>query len=80
MDHYDEGEWCHISGRGWVFITKNKEECVDYSRLLNKEVSIQGHIYTVVGIERHAVAHQRVGAPIGLLIRGPRKEVIDTAR
>jgi translation elongation factor EF-Tu-like GTPase len=73
--NFQEGEWFKISGRGHVFSTKMPEDHDE--SLLNKEVMIQGHTYLVTGVEMFTVCDNRLykGRPVGLLIRGNRKDV-----
>lgn len=71
--NFTEGEWFLISGRGNVFATKMPEDFD--SSLLNKEVLINGHKYTVKGVEKFAVVDDSLykGRKVGLLVRGPIK-------
>jgi translation elongation factor EF-Tu-like GTPase len=75
MIHFIEGEWHKIAGRGYVFATRMPED--HEGSLLNKEVVINGHQYTVTGVEMFALHDSRLhkGRPVGLLVRGPRKDV-----
>lgn len=72
---FTEGEWFKIAGRGHVFATKMPE---DYEgSLVKKDVLINGHQYTVTGVEMFATYDTSLfkGRSVGLLVRGPRKDV-----
>ena len=74
MIEFTGGEWFTISGRGNVYACKMP---VDHEgSLLKTEVLIEGHQYTVTGVEMHAVVDRSLfkGRTIGLLVRGPRKD------
>lgn len=72
---FTEGEWFKISGRGNVYSAKMPYS-IDYS-LLNKNVKIEGYEYLVTGVEmtRQLDSTLYKGRPIGLLVRGPRKDI-----
>jgi hypothetical protein len=68
-------EWFHIKDRGDVVsfpnpIAGNRKEV--YDRYMGKQVMIDGHTYTVKGIELFAVENHPVGRAIGLLLDEPR--------
>ncbi len=68
-------EWFEISGRGWVALVEcDQERSRDQPGLTGQDVKIDGHEYTVVGVERRMPSYAiRKAEPIGLLIRGERK-------
>jgi len=74
MTKFGPGEWFDIAGRGHVYSTYNPEECDDFSHLLNKEVEIEGNIYMCTGVEFMGFSSFRKGRPIGILVRGPKRE------
>jgi len=69
-----------IAGRGTVFTFKNKEPFWS-KEVLNQTVEIDGHEYTVTGIEmfgKHRDTGEKgylygIGEAIGLLVRGEKK-------
>lgn len=68
-------EWFHIKDRGDVVSFPNplagtRNEVTE--RYMNQIVLIEGHEYTVIGVETFAVESQPVGRAIGLLLKEPR--------
>ena len=68
-------EWFHIKDRGDVVSFPNplagtRDEV--NKRYMNQVVLIEGHKYTVIGVETFAVESQPVGRAIGLLLKEPR--------
>jgi len=58
-----------ITGRGLVFCVKNPKKCDDFKHLRDQEVSIDGKIYIVKGVEFFAhCAPWKRGENIGLLV------------
>jgi hypothetical protein len=68
------GSWFSIAGRGNVYACNMPAD--HEGSLLNQEVLIEGHKYLVTGVELQAVRDGTLykGRPVGLLVRGPRKE------
>ena len=71
IEFHAEG-WYDIEGRGKCAATKNDRWCYDWSRLIGKDVSIDGVVYRCKGVERFAVAlPYPEGFPIGLWVETP---------
>lgn len=69
MYTFENAERFDIAGRGPVFSVENPAECKDFKHLINTEVSINGELWLVRGVEyRTHGGPQRAGAPIGLLV------------
>lgn len=73
MLKFKGGEWFHISGRGWVYATRTPQECDNFSHIMSHEVEIEGHMYTVSGVEFMGFTSYKEGGPLGLLVVGPVK-------
>ena len=66
-------DWWHIKGRGDVASVRNDEEYENGCRhLIGEKVSIDGHVYTVKGVEAPCIQTIRKGVVIGLLVHEPR--------
>jgi hypothetical protein len=74
MIEFTGGEWWRIAGRGNVYACKMPETIEGSLHL--KEVKIEGHVYTVTGVEMFAINDRTLhkGRSVGLLVRGPRKD------
>lgn len=74
MREFHVEEWFHIKGRGDVAAVRNDEEFErDTGHLIGEKVMLDGVVYTVKGVESHAITPIRKGAPIALLIAEPRR-------
>lgn len=69
MRQFKAQSWFHIKGRGHVVSVINDEDFEkDSHHLLGEQVSIDGVIYTVKGVEAYCLQTVRKGASIGLLV------------
>jgi len=69
MRKFNAEGWYEIKERGLVVSVVNDEEFAkDSSHLIGEIVRIDGVEYKVKGVEAHALATIRKGAPIGLLV------------
>lgn len=62
--------WEQILGRGTVCTVESPEDFErDKPPMLHTVVNIDGHYYTVLGVESHTLPRIAKGTPIGLLVR-----------
>jgi len=62
------GQWTLV-GRGDVYTVRCPIKCFAFDWIMNKEVTIDGKLFTVIGVERFAkAAPVSKGELIGLLI------------
>lgn len=75
MIEIHDPQWYSVFGRGdAVAGFKNPEECNrdDLKVYIGQKVLIDGHEYTIKGVESFAVERQRKGWDLGFLLAEPR--------
>lgn len=75
MREFKALDWYHLKGRGDVACVLNDEDFENDGRhhMIDEKVLIDGHVYTVKGVETFAILHIRKGSSIGLLLAEPRR-------
>lgn len=68
-------DWFHLKGRGDIACVLNDQDFDNDGsfHMVGEKVLIDGHVYTVKGVETWCILHIGKGQPIGLLLAEPRE-------